>query len=318
MIRRALLALPFAAALPARAQALPPAPRPVVLAEDAMLRLGDIFENAGPRAMQSVGAAPAPGRRMLLDAASLAAIARRHGLDWRPLSGEERSIVERPGRPVPRDEIEALLRLELARLGADAEFDLDLPGFAPPLVPIAALPEISLEAPHYDAATRRFAATLVVAAEGMAMQRLRIAGRAAPTVPVVLATRRMAVGEVVRATDIEERRLRAERVRPGMAQRAEEVVGRQLRRPIGSAMPFVTVDLVAPVVIAKNQPVLMLLEAPGLALTAQGRALDAAAMGEVVQVMNLASRQVVEAEAIGPGRVRVRQGTAPLQFAGRR
>ncbi|BDG73027.1 flagellar basal body P-ring formation chaperone FlgA [Roseomonas fluvialis] len=317
MFRRTLFALPLLA-LPARADALPPHPRPVVLAEDAMLRLGDIFENAGARATQAVGAAPAPGRRMLLDAANLAAIARRHGLPWQPLSGEERSVVERPGRPVARDEIEALLRLELARLGADAEYDLDLPGFAPPLVPIAALPEISLEAPHYDASTRRFAATLVVAAEGMAMQRLRIAGRAMPTVPVVLATRRMAVGEVVRASDIEERRLRAERVRPGMAQRAEDVIGRQLRRPIGSAMPFVTVDLVAPVVVAKNQLVLMVLEAPGLALTAQGRALEAAAIGEVVQVMNLASRQVVEAEVVGPARVRVRPGAAPLILAGRR
>jgi len=317
MIRRAILALPLLA-LPVRAQGLPPAPRPVVLAEDAMLRLGDIFENAGPLAPQAVGAAPAPGRRMLLDAANLGAIARRHGLNWRPLSGEERSIVERPGRPVPRDEIEGLLRVELARHGADPDFDLDLPGFAPPLVPIAALPEVALEATHYDASTRRFAATLVVAAEGMAMQRLRIAGRVAPTVPVVLAARRMAVGEVVRATDIEERRLRAERVRPGMAQRAEDVVGRQLRRPIGTDMPFATVDLVAPVVVAKNQLVLMLLEAPGLALTAQGRALEAAAVGDVVQVMNLASRQVVEAEAIGPGRVRVRHGAAPLQIAGRR
>jgi flagella basal body P-ring formation protein FlgA len=317
MIRRAMLMLPLLA-LPARADALPPHPRPVVLAEDAMLRLGDIFENAGTLAPQAVGAAPAPGRRMLLDAANLSAIARRHGLNWRPLSGDERSIVERPGRPVPRDEVEALLRAELARHGADEEHDLDLPGFAPPLVPVAALPEIALESTHYDTSTRRFAATLVVAAEGMAMQRLRIAGRVAPTVPVVLAARRMAVGEVVRAQDIDERRLRAERVRPGMAQRAEEVIGRQLRRPVGTDMPFATVDLLAPVVVAKNQAVLMLLEAPGLALTAQGRALAAAAMGEVVQVMNLASRQVVEAEAIGPGRVRVRHGAAPLQFAGRR
>jgi flagella basal body P-ring formation protein FlgA len=282
-----------------------------------MLRLGDIFEHAGALAPQAVGAAPAPGRRMLLDAANLAAIARRHGLNWRPLSGEERSIVERPGRPVPREEIEALLRLELARLGADPDFDLDLPGFAPPLVPITAPPELALEAPHYEAATRRFAATLVVAAEGMATQRLRIAGRAAPTVPVVLAARRMAVGEVVRPRDIEERRQRAERVRPGMAQRAEDVVGRQLRRPIGTDMPFMTVDLVAPVVIAKNQAVLMLLDAPGLALTAQGRALEAAALGEILPVMNLASRQVVEAEAIGPGRVRVRPGAAPIQVARR-
>jgi flagella basal body P-ring formation protein FlgA len=317
MIRRAVFLLPLLA-LPARADALPPRPRPVVLAEDAMLRLGDIFENAGALAPQAVGAAPAPGRRMVLDASNLAAIARRHGLAWRPLSGDERSIVERPGRPVPRDEIEALLRSELARHGADEEHDLDLPGFVPPLVPTAALPEIALESTHYDSATRRFAATLVVSAEGMAMQRLRVAGRVAPTVPVVLAARRLAVGEIVRAQDIEERRLRAERVRPGMAQRAEDVIGRQLRRPVGTDMPFATVDLLAPVVIAKNQPVLMLLDAPGITLTAQGRALEAAARGDVVRVMNLASRQVVEAEAIGPGQVRVRHGAAPLQIAGRR
>jgi flagella basal body P-ring formation protein FlgA len=318
MSRRALLALPLLAlALPARAQDLPPAARPVVLAEDALLRLGDIFENAGPLAQQAVGAAPAPGRRMVLDAANLAAIARRHRLAWRPLSGQERSVVERPGRPVPREEVEALLRLELARLGIEPDTELEMPGFAPPLVPLAALPEIALEAPHYEPATRRFAATLVVAAEGMAMQRLRIAGRAVPTVPVVLAARRLAVGEMVRPGDIEERRLRAERVRPGTAQRAEDVVGRQLRRPVGTDMPFMTVDLLAPTVVAKNQLVLMVLEAPGLALTAQGRALEAAALGATVPVMNLASRSVVEAEAIGPGRVRVRPGAVPMQVARR-
>lgn len=317
MRRRALLALPVLAALPARAQALPPAPRPLVLAEDVTLRLGDIFENAGPNAGQAVGAAPAPGRRMLLDTAALAAIARRHGLAWRPLSGEERSVVERPGRPVPREEIEALLRADLTRLGADPEAELELPGFAAPLVPLAALPEIALEAMHYDGTTRRFAATLVVAADGAPTQRLRLAGRVLPTVPVVVAARRLAVGEIVRPGDIEERRVRTERVRPGTAQRAEDVIGRQMRRPIGSELPFMLVDLVAPVVVAKNQPVLMLLEAPGLALTAQGRAMEAAAMGERVTVMNLASRSVVEAEAIGPGRVRVLSGAVPLVVARR-
>lgn len=317
MFRRTLFALPLLA-LPAEAgEALSPSPRPLVLAEEPLLRLGDIFENAGRLAHQAVGAAPAPGRRMVLDAASLAAIARRHGLAWRPLSGEERSIVERPGRPVPREEIEALLRLDLARLGAEAESEIELPGFAPPLVPLASLPEIALEATHYEAAGRRFAATLVVAAEGMATQRLRIAGRALPTVPVVVAARRLAAGEVVRAADIEERRLRAERVRPGTAQRAEDVLGMQLRRPIGTDFPFMLADLVPAAVVRKNQPVLMVLDGPGLSLTAQGRALEDAARGERVPVMNLLSRSVVEAEAIGPGRVRVLPGAVPLRVAGR-
>lgn len=316
MLRRALFLLP-ALALPAQAASLLPMPRPLVLAEDAMLRLGDIFENAGGLANQAVGAAPAPGRRMVLDSADLSAIARRHGLAWRALSGDERSIVERPGRPVDRPEVEALLARDLARHGLAEDAEFDLPGFSPPMIPAAALPEIELEALHYDARTRRFGATLVVAAEGMATQRQRLAGRAMPTTTVVVAARRLAVGEVIAARDIDERRIRAERVRPGTAQRAADVVGRQLRRPIGSDLPFMLSDLVAPVVVAKNQPVLMVLDAPGLALTARGRALEDAGMGDTVRVMNLLSRSVVEAEAIGPGRVRVTQGAVPVLLAGR-
>lgn len=315
MLRRALLALPLLA-LPARAQQGPPVARPVVLAAGPLLRLGDLFENAGPLADRAVGAAPQPGRRMLLDAADLAAIARRHGLPWRPLSGDERSVVERPGRPVPRAEIETLLRDELSRQGADPEAEIELPAFAPPLVPLASAPEVALEAAHYDAATRRFAATLVVAAGDIPAQRLRLAGRALPTVPVAVAARRLAVGEIVGAGDIEERRMRAERVRPGTAQRAAEVLGRQMRRPIGAGLPFMLADLAAPAVVRRHQPVLMVLDAPGLSLTAQGRAMAAAALGEVVPVMNLLSRAVVEAEAIGPGRVRVLPGAVPVR-AGR-
>lgn len=316
MKRRAIFLLP-ALALPARAEVAPPFPRPLVLAEDTVLRLGDIFENAGALADRTVGAAPAPGRRITLDASQLSGLARRHGLAWRPLSGEERSVVERPGRPLPREDVEAMLRDELSRLGLDADAELELPGFSPPLVPLGVLPQVMVEAPYVDTTSRRFAVTLVVSAEGMATQRIRLAGRAVPTVPVVIAARRMAVGDIVGPEDLREIRQRAERVRPGTAQRAEDVVGKQLRRPIGSDLPFMTVDLVAPSVISKNQLVLMVLEGPGISLTAQGRAMEAASLGQMVPVMNLMSRSVVEAEAIGPGRVRVRPGSTPVTVARR-
>ncbi len=314
MRRRALALLPLLA-LPARAGGLPPAPRPLVVADDATLRLGELFEHAGDAAQAVVGAAPVPGRRMILDASQLAMIARRHGLAWRPLSGEERSIIERPGRPLPREEVEALLREDLVRLGMDPEAELELPGFAPPAVPLGVLAQPMLEALHYDATTRRFAGTLVVAAEGMASWRGRLTGRALLTVPVVVATRRLAVGDIVGPDDLRETRQRAERVRPGTAQRVQEVAGRQLRRPIAANLPYLLVDLTAPQIVGKNQLVLMVLDGPGLAMTAQGRAMESAARGETVPVMNLGSRSIVEAEAIAPGRVRVVAGAVPLQVA---
>jgi flagella basal body P-ring formation protein FlgA len=57
--------------------------------------------------------------------------------------------------------------------------------------------------------------------------------------------------------------------------------------------------------VERGQTVTMLYEAPGLTLTAQGRAMEAAPRGTLVPVMNLSSRVVVQAEVVAPGRVRV-------------
>ncbi|MBV1797969.1 flagellar basal body P-ring formation chaperone FlgA [Siccirubricoccus sp. G192] len=296
---------------PAPAQELA-ALRPLAVVEEPMLRLGDLFEGAGARAGQPIGAAPAPGRRLVLEAPQLFALARAHGLIWRPLSAHERVVVERPGRAVPRDEIEAMLRAELLRLGLDPEAELDLGTLPPPMVPPTAALQLAIEAASFDPTSNRFAAILVVMAEGMPTARLRLAGRALATQPVVLATRRLALGEVIGPGDLRLVRLRAERVRPGAAQHPGEVVGRQLRRPMAGDMPFMAADLAAPSLVEKNALVTMLLEAPGLSLSAQGRALEAAPRGGLVPVMNLASRSIVEGQVIGPNRVRVAMGATPI------
>ncbi|GAV34807.1 flagellar basal body P-ring biosynthesis protein FlgA [Roseomonas sp. TAS13] len=110
---------------------------------------------------------------------------------------------------------------------------------------------------------------------------------------------------MVRAGDVQVQRLRTDRLRPGLAEDASLVVGQQLRRPVMEGAPFALRDLGAPVLIEKNTTVTMVVERGGLLLTAQGRALEAAPRDGVVNVMNLSSRQIVEAQAIGPGRVRV-------------
>ncbi|MBD0271498.1 MAG: flagellar basal body P-ring formation protein FlgA [Acetobacteraceae bacterium] len=310
------LALALLACLPAPASAQEmAAPRPLSVVDGPALRLGDVFENAGSRAEQAVGAAPAPGRRLVLDAAQLSALARAHGLAWRPLSAHERAVVERPGRAVPREEIEGALRAELSRLGLDPDAELDLGPLPPPVVPPAAVQLLSAENASLDTATGRFSATLVVLAEGAPTLRMRLAGRAVPTRPAVVATRRIGLGEVVGPGDARLVRLRAERVRPGTAERLEEVVGQRLRRPMAAEMPYASADLAAPPLVEKNAPVTVFLEAPGLSLSVQGRALDSAARGALVSVMNLASRTVVEGEVVGPGRVRVPIGSAPAVAA---
>ena len=77
------------------------------------------------------------------------------------------------------------------------------------------------------------------------------------------------------------------------------------RRPVRANEPVKLADLQAPVVVAKGATVTMIVEAPGLQLTAVGRALGNAGVGDVVQVMNAQTRTTVEGVVEGPGRVRV-------------
>lgn len=307
-MRALLLALLLAA--PALAQDMAFL-RPLAMVEDQVLRVQDLWDNPGPRGAATLGAAPAPGRRIVIEAAQLTAIARSYGVNWRAMSQSDRVVVERPGRALPRTEVEALLREELSHHGLDAESEIEITGWAAPLVPVAALHQATLEGAALENTGGRFTATLVVMADGMATQRLRITGRAVPTTPVVVATRRLALGEIIRAADAREMRMRRERVRPGIASRIDQVVGQEARRPMAVEGMFALADLGPPSIVTRNQPVTLFLDAPGITLTAAGRALESAPRGAMVPVMNLASRAVLEGQVIGPGRVRVALGTVP-------
>ena len=308
-MKRLIVAFLFLTA-PARAELAVLRPHAVI--EDAAIRLSDLFDNAGQNAGRVVGPAPAPGRRVVVEPAQLLAIARAHGLAWRPLTAADTVVIERPGRSLSRDEVLDLLRGEFAPRGLDPEAELELPGFQPPMVPLTAFTQLALEQPAFEPATNRFSATLLVVAEGMPSLRVRLTGRAVATAPVVVATRRLALGEIIGPADLHLTRQRAERLRPGLATDPGQVVGKALRRPIAPHLPFALNDLLLPSVIEKNATVTMLMEGPGLSMSAQGRALASAARGEVVPVMNLASRSTVEGQAIGPGRVRIAFGSVPV------
>ncbi len=292
--------------LTAPAQASEPATlRQFVTLENAVVRLEDLFEGLGERGATPLGPAPAPGQRLVVEAPQLYAIARRNGVAWTPSGGAERVVLDRPGRALGREEVLDVLRDALRPRGVEDDTDLVLQAFNPPLVPPDGFPQIMVEQVSYDANTQRFAAGLAITADGMAAQRIRLAGRAVTTLPVVLAVRGLAVGDVVRAEDVRLARLPANRIRAGAAESLDQAVGQALRRPAIAGQPLLMANLSEPLVVERGSTVTMEYQTPGLSVTATGRAMQGAARGGVLPVMNLNSRIVVEARAVGPGRVRV-------------
>lgn len=97
--------------------------------------LRDLFEDAGVNADRVLGPGPGPGGRIIVEARQLKAIAIQYEVDWRPVSGGDRAMLEWPGRPLRREEALTAVRAALIAQGAAPDCDVEIPGFTPPIVP---------------------------------------------------------------------------------------------------------------------------------------------------------------------------------------
>lgn len=91
-----------------------------------------------------------------------------------------------------------------------------------------------------------------------------------------------------------------------------DVVGMQTRRVLRAGEMLRLEDLRRPVLVSKGSTVTMSFEAPGIVLTATGRAMSEGGMGENVTVQNPASYRQITAIVIGPGQVRAQLGGGRL------
>jgi flagella basal body P-ring formation protein FlgA len=278
----------------------------------SVVRLSDLFDDAGANADRVLGPGPGAGGRIVVEAAQLGAIARQFGVDWRVGSSADRAVLDRPGRPMRREDVLDAVRSALIAGGASDDCDVELAGFTPPLVPFESDPHAVVSDLDYDANAGRFSAVLSVSGEAMEPIHLRVTGRVDDTVELPVATTRLLAGSVLRTEDVRMARVHMAVVRGEVVHRPGEAVGMQAKRQIAAGQPLVVADLTRPAMVAKGATVLMMLDSPGIALTAQGQAMEAGATGERIRVLNPVSRAVVEAEVIGPDRVRVAPNALPV------
>jgi flagellar basal body P-ring formation protein FlgA len=285
--------------------------KPTVTVEAETVRIGDLFDDVGPAADRVVLRAPPPGRRYVLDWAWLAEAARVHGIDWRPTSRFDRVVVERIGRVIGRDAIGGALKEALLREGAPSNIVIEFAGRAPELaVAIEATGHLDIQSLAYDRASGRFSALVLAGAGHQSAQRIPLAGRAVPTRTVPVLRRQVQTGEIVRADDVTQVEAREDTLRRDALVDVERVVGQSARRSLRPGEILRDGDLRAPVLVARNGLVTIMLRVGSMSLTAQGRALDEGARGETVRIMNVQSKRTIEAQVVGPDTVVVIAGGA--------
>lgn len=280
--------------------------RKAVVLEGPVLRLGDLFDGLGEEATREIARAPAPGRRVELDARWLAAVAKGYGVAWRPSSALDRTIVSRASQVIDGPRIQSAVSEAMAGHGltGDIEIVLDNPNLSLHL-PIDAAASLALGGLRLDPASGRFSGAVRAPAEGPVLASATVTGRAVRMIEVPVLNRRMTPGEVIGEADIVWRRLRADRIAGNIAIDASKIIGMSPRRAVRPDEAIRATDLREPVLVPKNSLVILKLVNDRMVLTVQGRALQDGARGKVIRVMNTQSNTVINGIVAQAGTVRV-------------
>lgn len=177
-------------------------------------------------------------------------------------------------------------------------------------VPAANPAVLKVESFSYDQRSGRFYAMVTTPGRSEA---LKVSGRAQEVESIPVLKNRVAVGETITRGDIEWMQVPAGRYGGGYVDQISDLVGQSPRRALNAGVPVRAGDVGRPEAVAKNVLVTMVAQNPGITITTTGRALEAGSIGDVVQVMNLQSKKIVQATIIGSNQVQV--NTAPRVIA---
>jgi flagella basal body P-ring formation protein FlgA len=99
----------------------------------------------------------------------------------------------------------------------------------------------------------------------------------------------------------------AEETVPGGVAEIAAVIGREARVTLYPGRPILSGQIGAPALVERNQVVRMHFAQGPLNIVTEGRALDRAGEGEMLRVMNMASRQIVTGSVAADGSIEVGQ-----------
>ena len=272
-----------------------------------VIRVGDLWENAGDKANLAIAQAPQPGKRVTLDNRWLVNLANNNGLEWRSSSQFERIVVERGGQSIDLNLVETELReaLTLEGMPKGSTFEISNRQSLSLIIPMDAEPTIAIKDLSIDARTQRFTATVETPAGSPSALRVKVSGRTFNTTRLPVLGRAMNRGETIGEQDIIWTEVRDDNLRQDLVIDPKKIIGMEPRLLLKALSPLRIADLQRPMAVSRNGLVTMTLQTPFMTLITQGKAMEDAGVGDIVRVTNLQTKQIVEARVQGPGSVMV-------------
>ncbi len=290
-------------------------PRASVSIRSNSVKLSDLFSDLEAGQDCTIGPAPAPGRRIVIEQPQLAAIAGQFGVDWQTGIIPARVNVQRAARSITPGELLPLLRSALVAAGAPEGSDVSFSTYVTLLVPAELIGQPDIESLTYDRSSGRFTAQLLFDTPGSDPMRLRLTGMAQEMTEIAVAAHDMNAGTVIAPSDLRLRRLRKSLIRDKTLLAVQDGVGLAARHRLAAGNPISLDDLSRPLLVSRGMSVVLRLEDTGLVLLAKGDAIEGGSLDDRIHVLNPSSRAVLVARVTGPGMVQVDPSSAPVMLA---
>jgi flagellar basal body P-ring formation protein FlgA len=274
--------------------------------QDANLRFGDVFSNAGKLSDIVLTRSPAPGRTVSLDPAWLSAKAARYKRVWRNASSVKRVTVRRAGRQIGTGILRTLIAKELEAKADGVRYEIALSNRSQILfAPLDAKGEARVLSFDMSPQSGAFSARILPYDEGVEAV---VRGRAWRVVSVPALSRSLGVGEAINPQDIQWIDVREASLRPGTLMDPQDIDGKASRRPLRAGKPLRATDFKRLAAVNRGEIITITYRVPGIRLTAKARALTEAALGEPLRVVNLQSSRTIDVVVTAPGQARANFG----------
>lgn len=290
--------------------AVQPTLRADITAARDILTLGDLVSGLPVGvASQPAFRAPSLGETGTIQASRILEAVRAQGVDGVVDGGAGQVVVTRSARRIAMPDIEAAVRVALEeRYSVDARtLNLVLDNGAPSILVEPELRgQLQTQDIVYDTRSRRLTATLMLpGSAAMRLKPVRVVGQMVETVEVVVPLRTINRGEIIQAGDIMLERRPRDMAANDTVVETTAAIGKSARRVLSSGQLLRANDLQRLEIVARNEIVTVMYQAPGLMLTMRGRAQEAGAQGDIVSIMNVQSKKILQGTVIGQGRVAV-------------
>jgi len=287
--------------------AMPACAAPILKAQievkSAIVTVGDMFENSGINAERALFRSPAPGTAGAVSIAAIRAAAARVGIAEFDQMGISRVRVERTGIRIEQDMLTALIIDDLSARGILSGDVYAVPRFSKAFEDVfaeASRTPVRLNELRYTPGSDSFSARFQIAGE---LNPREVTGRLDLMIEVPHLTNTLRAGEIVSQSDVEMRPVALRYAESGGLITMDQLVGKQLRRSNRAGMMLRSSDITEPELVKRSEMVTIIYRNGPLSLSVTGQALNAAAKGEVVSVLNIASKKVIHGIAVSRGTV---------------